>query len=112
MAGEVRLRIDSMAEDVEVEGAAYQTSFIKFYSSMIETPVLGDQYNYYVPGSILILSLIFLLLSYFNFESKVVRALKRYNNEQETGDSSNSMLDNARIAVSTPASEAPAAVAA
>ena len=72
---------------------------------MIETPFLGDQYNYYVPGSILLLSLVFLLLSYFKFESKVVRALKRYNNEQESGDSENSMLDSARIAISTPASE-------
>lgn len=71
---------------------------------MIETPFLGDQYNYYVPGSILILSLIFLTLSYFKFESRIVRALKRYNNQADDLSDA-SMLENARIAVSTPASE-------
>ena len=47
---------------------------------MIETPFLGDQYNYVLPGAILVLSLIFLLLSYLRYESKVVSMLKRYNN--------------------------------
>ena len=80
---------------------------------MIETPFLGDQYNYYVPGSILLLSLIFLLLSYTKYETAVVRALKRYNNEQDNfrdgeNSSSTDSLENARKAISTPASELPA----
>ena len=48
---------------------------------MIETPFLGDQYNYYVPGSILLLSIIFLILSFAKCESGIVRAIKRYNDQ-------------------------------
>ena len=50
---------------------------------MIETPFLGDQYNYIMPGIMLFFSLIFLLLSYLKYETKVVSVLKRYNNRQD-----------------------------
>ena len=42
MAGEVQLRIASINGEGDPEEVEYQTSFIKFYSSMIETPFLGD----------------------------------------------------------------------
>ena len=69
---------------------------------MIETPFLGDQYNYYVPGSILLLSCIFLLLSYTKYETAVVKALKRYNSEQDSLNNDpkqSNLVDNARNAI-------------
>ena len=88
MAGEVCLRIESTqieisSDEASQAGLAFQTSFIKFYSSMIETPFLGDQYNYLLPGAILLFSLSFLLLSYLNYESRVVSSLRRYNDSQD-----------------------------
>ena len=84
MTGEVQLRTDYLSreyEDLEpTEEDAFQTSFIKFYSSMIETPFLGDRYNYILPGSMLVLSFLFLLLSYLRYESKVVALIRRFNN--------------------------------
>ena len=93
MAGEVRLRIESTKSDVSSEleeELAFQTSFIKFYSSMIETPFLGDQYNYLLPGAMLLFSICFLLLNYFKYESSFVSTLRRYNNHQDSIQESSS----------------------
>ena len=78
MAGEVQLRIDQQ-HGLEAPVLQYQTSFIKFYSSMIETPYLGDKYNYFLPGAILVFSVLFLLMSYLRYESAVVSLMRRFN---------------------------------
>ena len=57
---------------------------------MIETPFLGDQYNYLLPGAILLFSLSFILLSFFNFESRVVSSLRRYNDSLDNIEESQS----------------------
>ena len=94
MAGEVQLRTNSINRERDglepTEDEAFQTSFIKFYSSMIETPFLGDRYNYILPGSMLILSFLFLLLSYLQYESKVVALIRRFNNSVDTVESETS----------------------
>ena len=59
----------------------YQTSFIKFYSSMIETPYLGDKYNYFLPGAMLAFSVLFWLMSYLRYESTLVAMMRRINHE-------------------------------
>jgi len=60
---------------------------------MIETPFLGDQYNYLLPGAILLFSLCFILLSFFNFESRVVSSLRRYNDSLDNIEESQSSSD-------------------
>ena len=65
------------------EAASYQTSFIKFYSSMIRTPFLGDKYNYLLPGAMLIFSLLFLLLSFLRYETALVAMMRRINHAEE-----------------------------
>lgn len=50
---------------------------------MIETPFLGDRYNYLLPGAILVFSICFLLLSYLKYESSFVTMLRRFNNHQD-----------------------------
>ena len=54
---------------------------------MIETPYLGDKYNYFLPGAILVFSVIFLLLSYLRYESAVIALMRRINH----GDGSHQM---------------------
>ena len=66
MSGEVQLRID------EGKDAPYQTSFVRFYATMIETPFLGDKYNYILPGSMLIFSAVFIILNICKYEAKAV----------------------------------------
>ena len=51
---------------------------------MIETPFLGDKYNYIMPGIMLGFSFIFLLMSYFKYETKMVEILRRYNSRQDS----------------------------
>ena len=50
---------------------------------MIETPFLGNRYNYLLPGAILVFSGGFLLLSYLKYEKSFVTMLRRYNNHQD-----------------------------
>ena len=102
MAGEVRLRTDQIEKGTSGGEFQFQTSFIKFYSSMIETPFLGDQYNYLLPGAVLVFSILFLLLSVFRYESKGVAMLRRYNHgrdavrAQDSGNADASILDSTR----------------
>ena len=86
MTGEVQLKIDQNL-GIENEAASYQTSFIKFYSSMIRTPFLGDKYNYLLPGAILIFSLLFLLLSCLRYETALVAMMRRINHAEEQSTS-------------------------
>ena len=61
------------------KGYIFETSFIHFYSSMLETPVLGKEINYIIPGSILFFSLLFAAIRYCKYENKVVTLIKRFN---------------------------------
>ena len=46
---------------------------------MIETPFLGDKYNYFLPGFMLVFSILFILLSYLKYENRIVSMLRRFN---------------------------------
>jgi len=59
---------------------------------MIETPFLGDHYNYILPGSMLLFSLAFIILNICNYESKTVNVLKKMNGDK--GALSNNSDDN------------------
>lgn len=50
---------------------------------MIETPFLGDQYNYLLPGAMIVFSVIFILLSYLRYENRIVKILRRFNDSQD-----------------------------
>ncbi len=82
MAGEVQLKIDQL-NGIENEDIDFQTSFTKFYSSMIETPFLGDKYNYVLPGLMLVFSILFILLSYLKYENRIVSMMRRFNDRQD-----------------------------
>jgi len=71
---------------------------------MIETPFLGDKYNYLLPGAMLVFALLFLILSYFNYESKIVAALRTYSNSQDrlrTESAASSAVESARDAAAS-----------
>lgn len=57
--------------------APFHTSFLNFYAGMLQTPFLGNKLNYILPGSMLIFSAIFVILSIVGYESKVIKILKR-----------------------------------
>ena len=57
---------------------------IVIVSLVSETPFLGDKYNYIMPGIMLGFSFIFLLMSYFKYETKMVEILRRYNSRQDS----------------------------
>lgn len=71
---------------------------------MIETPFLGDRYNYLLPGAILVFSICFLLLSYLKYEGSFVTMMRRYNNHQDnisssTSEGTDSTFDSTRDAI-------------
>ena len=77
MTGEVQIKIDSGDDE------PYQTSFIKFYSSMINTPFLGDFYNIILPIALIVFMLIFLLLNFCKWEKGLNNSLRRYFNNRD-----------------------------
>ena len=44
---------------------------------MIKTPFIGDKLNYIMPASILLFAIVFIVLSWVGYESKVVQALRQ-----------------------------------
>ena len=80
MSGEVGLFNQSLQMEAQDQ---YQTSFINFYGSLLKTPFLGDQYNYILPGLMLLLCLIFLLLNCAKYEQRIVAFLRRYNSHRD-----------------------------
>jgi len=79
LSGEVQRHV------VEGKDAPFQTSFIKFYSSMIETPFLGTKYNYILPGSMLVFCIIFIVLNLCKMENKAVKMLRKVNKQPQVG---------------------------
>ena len=75
MTGEVQKHIEKGTD------SRYQTGFVNFYASMIDTPFLGDQYSYILPGTILLFALVFVIINVCNYEAKVVSVLKRMSDE-------------------------------
>jgi hypothetical protein len=49
---------------------------------MLTTPFLGDKLNYILPGSMLLFSILFVVVSYTGYESKAVTHLRK----NELGD--------------------------
>jgi len=71
MTGEVQLRTRKV-DEADAEATYIETSFINFFSGMIETPFLGEQYNIFMPGLILVFAGIFIAVSACGYESKAV----------------------------------------
>jgi hypothetical protein len=56
--------------------AAFHTSFLNFYSGMLQTPFLGDKLQHLLPGSIILFTLLFVILSIKGYESAAVKMMR------------------------------------
>ena len=53
---------------------------------MIDTPFLGDKYNYILPGTILVFSLVFVIINICKYEAKIVNMLRKYTKESTNSE--------------------------
>ena len=64
-----------LADEIN-SNATFHTSFINFYTAMLKTPFLGDKLNYILPGSIILMSIAFVVISLSGYEQKFVKIMR------------------------------------